>query len=149
MAKSTEQDCSDDRRHREVEWRREGGGWGRSRWGDPDAGPELIRLAQDLLYPVNVRATALSMLASYPGAESTQAMESALMDEEALIRKTAVTGIFVPDMERQAKLIAPLLYDPVKTVRIEAASRLAGDMSRLLNKEQQEVFQVVLQEYID
>jgi tetratricopeptide (TPR) repeat protein len=55
----------------------------------------------------------------------------------------------VPDRERLAKTIAPLLYDPVKTVRIEAASRLAGDMSKLISKEQQEVFQVVLQEYID
>ena len=112
----------------------------RARQGDPDAGPDLLRLAQDLLYPVNVRATALSMLAAYPGAETTQALEVALMDEEALVRRTAVTGIFVPDMARLAKLIAPLLYDPVKTVRIEAASRLAGDMSKLLNKEQQEVF---------
>jgi tetratricopeptide (TPR) repeat protein len=121
----------------------------RARQGDPDAGPDLLRLAQDLLYPVNVRATALSMLAAYPGAETTRAMEVALMDEEALIRRTAVSTIFVTDTEKLAKLIAPLLYDPVKTVRIEAASRLAGEMSDLLNKEQQEVFQVVLQEYID
>ena len=121
----------------------------RARQGDPDAGPDLLRLAQDLLYPVNVRATALSMLTAYPGTETTQAMEIALMDEEALIRRTAVSAIFVPDIERLAKLIAPLLYDPVKTVRIEAASRLNGEMSKLLNKEQQEVFQVVLQEYID
>jgi len=108
-----------------------------------------VRLAQDQLYPVNVRATALSMLAAYPGAEATQAMEIALMDEEALVRRTAVTGILVPDRKRLAKLIAPMLYDPVKTVRIEAANRLAGDMSKLLNKEQQEIYSVVLQEYID
>jgi len=89
------------------------------------------------------------MLADYPGVETTRAMEIALMDEEALIRRTATSVISVPDRERLAKLIAPLLYDPVKTVRIEAASRLAGDMSKLLNREQQEVFHVVLQEYID
>jgi len=118
-----------------------------ARQGNPKAGPDLLRLAQDLLYPVNVRATALSMLAAYPGPETTQAMEIALMDEEALIRRTAVTGIFVPDMERLAKLITPMLYDPVKTVRIEAASRLSGDMAKLLNKEQQAVFQTVLKEY--
>jgi tetratricopeptide (TPR) repeat protein len=121
----------------------------RARQGDPEAGKDLVRLAGDLLYPVNVRATALSMLAAYPGAESTQALEIALMDEEALIRRTAVSSVFLPDMEELAKLIAPSLYDPVKTVRIEAASRLAGDMSELLNKEQKEVFQTVLQEYIE
>ena len=112
----------------------------RARQGDPDAGPDLLRLARDLLYPVNVRATALSMLAAYPGPETTQAMEIALMDEEALIRRTAVTSIFVPEMEKLAKLIAPMLYDPVKTVRIEAASRLSGDMAELLDKEQTEGF---------
>ena len=120
----------------------------RARQGDPEAGRDLLHLAQDLLYPVNVRATALSMLAAYPGPQTTQAMEIALMDEEALIRRTAVTGIFVPDMARLAKLIAPMLYDPVKTVRIEAASRLSGDMAKLLDNEQQKVFEVVLQEYV-
>jgi len=120
----------------------------RARQGDPGAGADLIRLAQDLLYPVNVRATALSMLAAYPGPETIQAMEIALMDEEALIRRTAVAGIFAPDMERLTKLIAPVLYDPVKTVRIEAASRLSGDMEKLLDNEQQKVFKVVLQEYV-
>ena len=120
-----------------------------ARQGDPEAGQDLLRLAADLLYPVNVRATALSMLAAYPSEESIQAMEIALMDEEALIRRTAVASIYLPDMEKLAKLIAPSLYDPVKTVRIEAASRLAGDMSKLLDKEQQKVFQLVLQEFID
>jgi len=80
--------------------------------------------------------------------ETTQAMEIALMDEEALIRRTAVTSIFVPEQENLAKLIAPMLYDPVKSVRIEAASRLAGDLSKLLDAEQQKVFQVVLEEYV-
>ena len=121
----------------------------RARQGDPDVGPDLLRLAADPLYPVIVRATALSLLAAYPGTETTQAMEIALMDEDALIRRTAVSSILVPEMEKLAKLITPMLYDPVKTVRIEAASRLAGDMAKLLDKQQQEVFQAVLQEYID
>ena len=120
----------------------------RARNGDPDAGPDLLRLAQDLLYPANVRATALSMLAAYPSEETTQAMEIALMDEEAMIRRTAVAGIFVPDMERLAKLIAPMLYDPVRTVRIEAASRLSGNLEKQLDSEQKKVFEVVLQEYV-
>ena len=120
----------------------------RARQGDPDAAPDLLRLSQDILYPVIVRATALSLLASYPGSETTRAMEIALMDEEALIRRTAVTSIFVPEQEDLAKLIAPMLYDPVKTVRIEAASRLAGDLSKLLDAELQKVFQEVLEEYV-
>jgi len=114
---------------------------------DPEAGDELIRLAADSLYPVIVRATALSLLAAYPGEHIIQAMEIALMDEEALIRRTAVTSIQAADSEKLAKLIGPMLYDPVKAVRIEAASRLAGDIAKHLNADQQKVFQVVLQEF--
>ena len=114
---------------------------------DAEAHGELIRLAADPLYPVIVRATSLSLLAAYPGEETIQAMEIALMDEEALIRRTAVASIQVPDQEKLAKLIGPMLYDPVKAVRIEAASRLAGDISKHLNADQQKVFQVALQEF--
>ncbi len=118
-----------------------------ARAADPDAGPDLLRLATDPLYPVNVRATALALLTAYPGEATTRVMEIALLDEEALIRRTALESIFVPEPERLAVLLAPLLYDPVKTVRIEAASRLAGSLSKLLDKDQQAVFQAVLKEY--
>jgi len=120
----------------------------RGRRGDVDAGEDLRRLAGDLLYPVNVRATALSLLTAYPGAETAQAMEIALMDEEALIRRTAVASINLPDMEKLAQLLTPMLYDPVRNVRIEAASGLAGNMAKHLDEEQQKVFQTVLQEFV-
>ncbi len=67
------------------------------------------------------------------------------MNEEALIRRTAVSSVFLPDLEKLAKLITPLLYDPVKTVRIEAANRLVGEMEELLDEGQQKVFQAVWQ----
>ncbi len=121
----------------------------RGRAGDADAEADLIRLAGDPLYPVNVRATALFLLAGYPGEETLQAMEIALMDEEALIRRTAVTNIYPPDPEKLAKLLTPVLYDPIKTVRIEAARRLAGDMAQHLDADQQELSRTVLQEFED
>jgi tetratricopeptide (TPR) repeat protein len=119
----------------------------RARDGDADAGEDLIRLAGDPLYPVNVRATALAMLAAYPGEETLQAMEIALMDEEALIRRTAVANIEPPTPEKLAKLLAPMLYDPAKTVRIEAARRLVGDMARYLDADQQVLYQTVIKEF--
>jgi tetratricopeptide (TPR) repeat protein len=119
----------------------------RGRAGDEDAGPELIRLAADPLYPVIVRATALSLLARFPGNATTQAMEIGLMDEEALIRQTAVSNIQPAEPEELAKLLAPTLYDPVRTVRTEAARRLAGDPSQYLHADQQEIFRDVLQQY--
>ncbi len=113
----------------------------------PAAAEKLIRLATDPLYPVIVRATALSLLAVYPGEQTDQAMELALMDDEALIRRTAVASIQLPDQEKLAKIIGSMLYDPVKGVRIEAASRLAGDLTKHLDADQQKVFKVVLQEF--
>jgi len=114
---------------------------------DADAAEELTRLAGDPLYPVIVRATALSLLAAYPVEQTDQVMEIGLMDEEALIRRTAVSSIQVPDQEKLARLIGPMLYDPVKAVRIEAASRLAGELKTHLDADQQKIFQVVLQEF--
>jgi tetratricopeptide (TPR) repeat protein len=70
------------------------------------------------------------------------------MDDEALIRRTAVQSIALSGLRRQTELIAPLLYDPVAAVRMEAASTLAGEPSRRLSPDQQKVFQTGLQEYV-
>jgi tetratricopeptide (TPR) repeat protein len=113
----------------------------------PEAQDDLIRLAGDPLYPVIVRATALSLLNAYPVEATAPPFELALMDDEALIRRTAVEYSNFSDQGRQIDLIAPLLYDPVKAVRIEAARTLAGDPSRRLSRDQQEVFQTALSEF--
>jgi Tfp pilus assembly protein PilF len=118
------------------------------RKGLPEAKKDLIRLAGDPLYPVIVRATALSLLAMYPGEDTVQAFELALMDDEALIRRTAVQSIYLSGQRRQPDLIAPLLYDPVAAVRMEAASTLAGEPSKRLSSDQHKVFQGDLKEYI-
>ncbi len=120
---------------------------GRNR--QPGAGKGLIRLAGDPLYPVIVRATALSLLSAVPGEDTARAMKSALMDDEALIRRTAVEIMSLPDPKENAALIAPLLYDPVKGVRIEAARRLAEFPTRQLNPDQEKVFPTVLKEFED
>jgi Tfp pilus assembly protein PilF len=119
------------------------------RKGLPEVKKDLIRLAGDPLYPVIVRATALSLLTAYPGDETVQAFELALMDDEALIRRTAVQSIYLSGQRRQTELIAPLLYDPVAAVRMEAASTLAGEPSKRLSPDQRKVFQKDLEEYIE
>jgi len=66
------------------------------------------------------------------------------MDGEALIRRTAVNHLPAANPQRHVRLIAPLLYDPVKAVRTEAAARLAGPPSRLLAEDQRRVFEQTL-----
>jgi len=115
----------------------------------PEALADLIRLAGDPLYPVIVRATALSLLSAYPDTETQQAFELGLQDEEALIRRTAITNYPPTTPEQMAKKIGPYLYDPVKAVSIEAAAKLAGQPSEHLDKDQAEIFKTVLQEFED
>ena len=118
---------------------------GRKRF--PDAYQDLVRLASDPLYPVIVRATALSLLGPYPAAQTSDAYELALVDDEALIRRTAVDHLNVPDLKRQTALLASALYDPVTAVRTEAARRMTEIPSPQLDAGQQKVFQKALDEY--
>ena len=118
---------------------------GRNR--SPVAHQNLIKLAADPLYPVIVRSTALSLLAAYSGKETSRAYELALMDDEALIRRTAVDHINVSDPKRQTAILTSMLYDTVKSVRIEAARRMTELADPQLDDAQKLVFQSSLDEY--
>jgi tetratricopeptide (TPR) repeat protein len=113
----------------------------------PKAQKDLIRLAADPLYPVIVRATALSLLSAYPAKETSQAYELALMDAEALIRRAAVDHLNISERNRQTALLATMLYDPVKAVRIEAARRMTEIPEPRLDTNQKKVFQATLKDY--
>ena len=113
----------------------------------PEAQKDLIKLAADPLYPVIVRSTALSLLAAYPAEETSEAFELALMDDEALIRRTAVDHLRVPDHTRQTTLLSSMLYDPVKAVHMEAARRMTEIPDPPLDGNQKKVFQISLDEY--
>lgn len=115
--------------------------------GAPGAAAELIRLAGDPLYPTLVRATALGLLQRYPGAEATRAINAALQDEEALIRYTAATALNATDPAELVDLVAPLLFDPTKAVRGQAAVRLAAVSRDLLKPYQLEALDEATVEY--
>ncbi len=113
----------------------------------PEAHAELIRLAGDQLYPAMVRATALSLLGAYPGEETTAAFNRALSDVEALVRYTAVGNVSAATVEEYVELVVPLLFDQVRAVRTEAATRLAGLPAELFEPYQREALQQTLEEY--
>ena len=112
-----------------------------------DAPTMLTGLAVDPLYPVIVRATALSLLGTNPIPHSDQTYELALTDKEALIRRTAVDQLNAADLKKQTALLAAMLYDPVKAVRIEAARRMAEIAEPQLDSSQQKRYQAALLEY--
>ncbi len=118
---------------------------GRAR--EPGAEGELVRLAQDPLRPVVVRATALELLAAYPGAPARGALEKALADPEPLVRATAVQRVEAADPGALGRLLGPLLQDPVRWVRAEAAARLAGTPAQRLPEAQRRAWAAALAEY--
>ncbi len=117
------------------------------RRADPEAREPLIRLAGDELYPAMVRATALSLINAYPGEDTAAAFNLALQDEEALVRYTAVNFVDTPDPGRFVDLVTPLLFDPVRAVRMLAATRLVGTPDNLLKPYQKEALERTLREY--
>jgi len=119
-----------------------------ARAGRPDAGAELARLAESALQPTMVRATAIEHLAATADPAARGALEAALLADESLLRYTAASRLAEPDPARRAELLAPLLSDPVKAVRMAASSQLAGIDAELLKTYQREALRNGIAEYI-
>jgi len=117
------------------------------RAGDPSIDGELARLADNALLPAMVRATALQLLQRYPGEAATGSLRSALFSDDPLLRHTAVQSLAVPDPAERASLLAPLLSDPIRAVRLASLSQLAGVPRDVLKSYQQEAFDRALAEY--
>jgi len=118
------------------------------REGVPSAQEDLIRLVGDELYPAMVRATALTLLINYPGPASDEAILRALADSDPLVRYTAVNQASAPDAQQFVDLLAPLLFDDVRTVRMMAASRLAIVPDDMLEAYQRDARDSATQEYL-
>jgi predicted CXXCH cytochrome family protein len=111
------------------------------------AEPELIKLAADVLYPVIVRATALNLLSTYRSAARDAAFSNALRDTEAFVRYTAVRHFKPADPGQRVRMIAPMLYDEVMAVRMEAAMNLTELPAEALDAEYAVAFASALDEY--
>ena len=97
-----------------------------ARRSQADAGPLLAALVMDTSQPAIARASALRELATRPHPAALPAIQSGLQDSEPLIRMAALEAIEPAPPEMRAELAGPLLRDPVRVVRIEAARQLAS-----------------------
>ncbi|HHJ10972.1 MAG TPA: tetratricopeptide repeat protein [Bacteroidetes bacterium] len=119
----------------------------RGRESDPAAQDSLILIIRDILHPVIVRATAVALLQNYPNQKSFNAIQQAFSDPESIIREAAVRSLPILSQEQFKEALLPMLNDPVKAVRIQAAFRLSSLPRRQINGKYQKAFDKTLKEY--
>ena len=75
-------------------------------------------------------------------------MQAALGDNDPLVRREAVAALEPLPPQERVRLAAPLLTDPVRSVRIEAARLLAGTPPELLQESQKTALDHAVSELI-
>src|SRR5579862_2111329 len=98
--------------------------------------------------PGIARATALSLLPQYLSPISLPAVQKGLADQDALVRGAAVQALEPLAAQERIRFAAPLLTDPIRSVRIAAARLLAGTSSNLLQDGQREALDHAISELI-
>jgi tetratricopeptide (TPR) repeat protein len=100
--------------------------------GAPGAADALIRLVRDPRAPAIVRASAIERLEAAGGPLDSTLATDTLRDPSPLVRRAVVAALQAADADARLRLIPPLLSDPIRTVRVQAALALADfDASRL------------------
>ncbi len=94
--------------------------------GGASGRPLLLSVAENLQLPAIARASAVGLLARYPGLSTTEALHRSLRDADPLVRSAAVGGLAGETPEQRLRWLLPLAADPVRVVRIDAAQSLAG-----------------------
>jgi predicted CXXCH cytochrome family protein len=91
----------------------------------PGAEGALGLVADDRSFPPIVRASALARLAIAPTPRAIDAAVRNLADADATVRRAALTVLEALPPENRAATVTPLLNDPVRSVRLQAAWLLA------------------------
>lgn len=99
-----------------------------ARRGEPAAEQQLLHLAGDKKTPAIVRATALTELAQFESRAARSTFLDALADANPQVRQAAIDSLWSTaslDELALADHLGPLLIDPTRLVRTEAARVLA------------------------
>jgi predicted CXXCH cytochrome family protein len=116
--------------------------------GAPDAQAQLRAIAADGAQPAIVRATALAQVDAALVKTSLDTLAAGVRDPSPLIRLAALQSLASAPPEARVQLAAPLLSDPLRAIRIEAASGLAPVPAAQLNAEQRVAFERASAEYV-
>jgi len=114
-----------------------------------DAQARLSALAADATQSTIARATTLAEL-SFPrtGAALT-ALANGLRDTSALVRLGALQSVAQFPVASRLSMVEPLLSDPMKSIRVEAAQILAAVPADQMSVETQAAFERAATEYVE
>src|SRR2546426_6757419 len=107
----------------------------------------LLNLARNSSEPAIVRATALDVLRRYGPASLPVSVEGT-RDPDPAVRTAAVASLERVPPDERVSLVAPLLGDPVRAVRIEAARVLSSVPSDRLDASQRRAAERAVGEFI-
>ncbi len=116
--------------------------------GGPGAAELLQAVARDGDQPAIARASALARLGSSPGPATLEVVRAGLKDVDPHVRRAAARALEGADPALRLELLAPLLDDPVRAVRMEAARALVGVPRDRLTDAQRAALDRGLAEYI-
>ena len=116
--------------------------------GAADAPAQLRAIAADASHPAIARATALAQLNAPLGKKSLDTIAAGARDRTPLLRLAALQSLSGAPPEARVQLAAPLLSDPLRAIRIEAASVLAPVPAAQLSAEQRAAFERASAEYV-
>jgi len=108
----------------------------------------LMTVAEDMQQPAIARASAVALLARYPGPLTTDVLNKALNDDNPLVRGAAVEALASTAPEVRAQSLTRRLHDPELSVRIAAARALAGVPVELIGADQGAALAKGIDEYI-
>ncbi len=111
------------------------------------AQPALAGYVADATRPAIRRATAAGLLDPRDAA-SRAALERALSDPEPLVRRGALEAAGALGPSERLRLVSPLLRDPLRTIRIEAARSLASLPQGARSTGEQAAYEQALGEYV-
>jgi tetratricopeptide (TPR) repeat protein len=110
------------------------------------ANPQLLEVIHNVDNPGIARATALSILSAPVSQADADTIRISLQSTDPLVRIAALRGMYLLPGEFRLQLVAKLLTDPVRGVRIEAASLLAP-VHLELPAESQSAYRAAADEY--
>lgn len=115
-----------------------------ARAGRPDAPARLVALTSDAAQPAIVRATAVELLGAY----GLGAPALTLSDDDPAVRTAAAAALALRPKPERLAMLAPLLDDARRAIRIAAARSLADVTDNELPPQRRAALRRGLDEYI-